>query len=175
MKLTKTWKLSAIDDIVKTKTEEEFKKTEEEFKEFGIRIIKKQNEIFQERLDALPKDFFNFSEYATFHYGEGYNEYRGIHLDEGFIFTNNNSYKSSQIILKGKDLKDFKILILKEKELLNFKEELRQELFKVIMACTTSKMLLKVFPEIEQYITFPNKEYPIMVKTDKLLVMLKND
>jgi len=175
MKLTRTWKLDAIDNILKVKTEKEFKKIDEDFREFGVKYVEKQNEPFQKRIEALPIEFFNIKDFVTFYYGKGHTEYEGVDLKKAFVFVNNNSYHSPKITLKGKDKTDFLKIIKVQKELLKFKEELRQELFKVIMACTTDKILLNVFPEIEKYITFPNKQYPIMVKTDKLLSMLESD
>ncbi len=174
MKLTKQWKEDAIKKILKNKTQKETDLIEKEFVDFGTKFIENKNKKYQSEIDRLPKEYFTFQSSIDFSYGDGYKEHSYIRLNKSYAIPNNNKHGKSEIKLEGKEKTTFLIIIKKNRDLKKFKTELKTELFTVIMPCTTDKMILKVFPEIENYVALPKKDYPVAIQTDKLKRLLKS-
>ena len=168
MRLTNTWREATIRTIVEAKLKDKEQVIKDKYEEFALAYINKINKPFEKELGKIPDNYLNLSNYPRFQFGNAWHEEVTVKVEKSVTLPSDKTFK-----LEGKDKTKLISIYNEAKTVKAYKEELRKELFKVIYACTTDKMLLEALPDIGKYITMPQKNYPLTVQSDKLIKMLE--
>lgn len=181
MKLTNHHKSSITTKIMDLKIKPLKQKYEEDSIKACQKYIEETLQPHAKFISSAPDGFLYTARSFQMHFGEGLGEYVSVTLKDPVVIPykwaldDPSRYATTVRVDKNSPLiKVFKELHKRYKDIDEYVINLRQELRSVLAGCNTSAQLLKVFPEITEYINVEEyKIYPIVVQTTKLKQLLK--
>ena len=177
MKLTKSIKEQIISAIVSKKITDNVEALEKKKKEYTIQYIQEELKKHEKWIKQAPEGFLLKRDRVRIDFGEGWGEYSYINLGEELTIPAKWQSCEVRIKIEDKEWKNkFKQVHLELKKFENYKKDLRSELIAVMMPCSTIAKLLRVVPEINEYVDLSQFHfYAPVVQTDKLKRLLLED
>jgi len=179
MRLTKSDKKAIRNEIIKktvdVKLDEIEKEIAEKFEEYLININKPYSQ-FIKKLKKTPMFFGS----KSFIVRDSEYMFLNINLDKEYPIWSewlyNASWRSTPVIYLDKSDKYYKVFVdlyNKKKQIEKDKDEMRRTIDELFAAVSTDSGLVKVFPDIAEYVDLSKyKIYPVVPNSDKLLNML---